>query len=948
MAQNLEYDIIDNELIVKNTNELWKNQKNMIYSIADMPFYIHFAVLDEEFISAGTENNNKLSVPLVLNGKDLRIKNITWYDENHSNFSAETKLTIDNDGVLFKSLTVNISSHTINFGNSGVLYTDKTAYDINFGIPVTPVRGLISIFKVNTVYKVYLLEKIDGTNSIWIELKLPAQDEFWLDATWNGKLNEFTNTYSFDAVKAENLYNAIYKNVKTTPVNVQWSIYSYDVDSNNQLRNFLIDEDECPYFKNKYTNDEPITMCIAVPVDDVLIEDSASIAKYKVSSSKTSYILFDYSSTVDNAYPLYSPELFEKYGIGFIKTDWLFYDESGNLRVKFSPNNASNLLFDDLGVPVENSLNDTVIGCIKSWKTHKGFLETSNGDKTANKYEYLLGTAVGVEKMLANRAYVGQSFKMFSSSLLTNQTLPDNAEILTDPIHIQFNVDNKPQTVCKAEWSLQYSSMNKGSVVEKKDNQLIFRITDINQNAFGFNSAEEIKNLGIWIYNENYGYNQLYYFDTSTNDITYEKIATQIPGAGNQYSYHKALSTTTLNLIPYVDENGNEILQYERWKYVIQSVYTDENPVQNFVINPNIGIKKNYIGVNRIYTKIEKYSPADEDAEELLDSLTKDAGWVTPNEFYTKNVNTSNVDTGSLGYTRANSTIDPIKNNWFWIDEIKNWCIWLRTSDTYLNLYVWNGRNGWDKFEDIMNVWMKNDLQTLKRVYCYNPDVFTLGPSSVSFSTYCSREEFRSPSWMAENVWLSIILKRDTNMSTYDTDSFQNIHTASILYNNQQGVVIPGERTWRTKDHIGELKTDYGSVVLPTVGCPCVIRNTNGQLNLMYKFKTDGNFGLGDNNTTDLYYQDEGITYLNSVCKIYFGNGDEKTIKDWKRFNLTDNSEEQVDRIYTGAEESLYGVPPVPNSTADTINMKMSMTAPRPNVSTKSLTNDDYILRWNR
>ena len=947
MAQNFEYDIIENELIVQN--ELWKSQQNMVYSILDMPLYLHFALLDEDFISAGTLNDNELTVPLKIGNKDLRIKNITWFDEVHSSFSSETELTVNNDGVLFKDLSVD-STHKVTIG-SGVLYTNKTEYDINFGTPVTPVQGIISIFCVNTVYGCYILKNITGTNSIWEELKLPTQTEFWLESDWingTGKIYDFSNTYSFDSTKSSQIFQKIYREDKTTPVNVQWSIYSYDVDSNNQLRNFLIGEDGSQPFRNKYTNDEPITMCIGVPVDDILTEDTTSTdeCKYKVSSTKNCYILFDYTSTPEHVYPLYSPELLETYGIAFVRSDWLFYDESGNLRVAFNPEKVSNLLYDELGHPVTNMPNVSVIGCVKSWKTLENVAETSIGNRNEDRYEYLLGmTNSTINLMLKNRAFAGQSYKMFSSSLLTDQTLPDAISITNTPIHIDYDSNNKPQTVCKADWSSYYALFNGGTVVEKKQNQIAFRFTKC---SYGTNKADEIKNLGIWIYNENYGHNQLYYFDTSNGSVTFEKEATYIPSVDTKYSYHKVLSKAKSNLVPYVDEDGNEILQYERWKYVIQSLYTDENIIEFNRINSNVGVKRNYVGYNKIYTKIEKYSPADEDAEELLDSMTKEAGWQTPNDFYSKNVNTSLVDTGSLGYVRASSTVDPIKNNWFWIDEIKNWGIWLRTSDTFLNLYVWNGRNGWDKLEDIMSIWMKNDLQTLKRVYFYNPDVFTLGPSNVSFSTYCSREKNKSPAWMSENVWLSIVLKRDTNMSTYDTDSFQNIHTASILYNGQQGVVIPGNKTWKTQEPIGELKKEYGSIMLPTVGCPCIIRNTNGQLNLMYKFKIDGNYDMGDNNTTDIYFQDEGITYLNSVCKVYFGTGDDKTINNWKRFNLSDNSEEQVDRLYTGTEESLYGVPPVVSSQADTINMKMSMTAPRPNISTKSLANDDYILRWNR
>ena len=107
---------------------------------------------------------------------------------------------------------------------------------------------------------------------------------------------------------------------------------------------------------------------------------------------------------------------------------------------------------------------------------------------------------------------------------------------------------------------------------------------------------------------------------------------------------------------------------------------------------------------------------------------------------------------------------------------------------------------------------------------------------------------------------------------------------------------------------IGKIKEHWGAIVMPTVGCPCIIRNRSGQLNLMYKFKTDGNFTIADTTQTDLYYKDEGVTYLNSVCKIYFGNGDEYTIDNWKKFNLTNTDEEILDMLSSIEDEMIESI----------------------------------------
>ena len=75
---------------------------------------------------------------------------------------------------------------------------------------------------------------------------------------------------------------------------------------------------------------------------------------------------------------------------------------------------------------------------------------------------------------------------------------------------------------------------------------------------------------------------------------------------------------------------------------------------------------------------------------------------------------------------------------------------------------------------------------------------------------------------------------------------------------------------------------------------------------------------------------------------------DEFKIEDWKKFTKKDNTEEKASKMYSNEEESLYGVPQLINSEAEKINMKMTMTSPRPNIGTKSVNNEDYILRWNR
>lgn len=516
---------------------------------------------------------------------------------------------------------------------------------------------------------------------------------------------------------------------------------------------------------------------------------------------------------------------------------------------------------------------------------------------------------------------------------------------------------------CKAEYNNDYAKLNDvtKSHVTKKDQQLAFRLAKLTNMGKVENDADEIQNLCVWFYNDTYKMPQLYYVDDYRSYNSAVTYATSVLTSGST-EYYPPLGTCVSNVVPYMDEENQPLLQYERWKNVLQYIYSDANRTVwtgapgSYYYDPSQNNRTIVKGTSKIYTKISKYSPADENAEENVEKVLEEDGWMTPNDYYNTKVNTSNVDTGSLGYTRASTATDEIKGKWFWVDEIKNWCVWRRTNRSSIHLYVWNGRNGWDKLEDIVNAWLKFDWQTLKRIYFYNPSVISIGMFSDNFSsmatTYYDKEW--KPALMTVNSYHTIILKRDTSISTYDSETFQNIHSSSVMYvdinsDEHMGVTIPGNYDYGGKTNkIGKVKQGYGAIVMPVVGCPCVVRNTNGQLNLMYVNKLDGNFTNNDDTNEALYFKDEGIIYLNSVCQTYFGKGDEFNIKDWKKFTKKDNTEEKASKMYSNDEESLYGVPQLINSEAEKINMKMKMTSPRPNIGTKSVNNEDYILRWNR
>lgn len=1000
---NITYKIEEDELICLESNDTngdyirWNNQKNMRYSISDMPFNINYAKLDEEFsvIGANVEYESN-SFPLKVRIKhkssttdtDNRIKNIVYYSWDKTYIDSSTIIETDLEGMPLKDIKIYGASVRYGADNKGCLFAAKSTKDKGYVTPIMTVNGLITIIKDGSTYKCYLLRSVDDTYSHWVELVVNKTVYFYCNMPgWsdNGTCYDTTKPgnalctdsnyyYTLQSEDCEKYYKSCYQtdddgngsNVQKAPPTVQWSINSYDIDSDNNLRNFLLDENGSQFVRNKYTNNEPITMCQAIPVDDVISENGQD-----VSSSNNCYILFDYQSNDTQQYALYSPELLETYGIGFIRSDWIIYDKDGNLRVEFWPEKASNLLFDKNGNKTletatgnyEHSAAKPLYGCIKSFRTAKSLIEVGISLTTELANEAIfINTKENVRNLLQNRASICRCYKMFEFQ--TSSSGVSSVVINDKPLYIK--TDSTMIHYCKAEYNNDYSKLNDvtKSHVSQKDKQLAFRFAKIVQHGKVENDADEIKNLCFWLYNDTYKMPQLYYiadYRSYNSAVTYAISVLTITGGSLEYEYYPPLGVCASNVVPYLDEENQPLLQYERWKNVLQYIYSDYNRLIDVTdgkyFDPSQNGRTLVKGNYKLYTKIIKYSPADENAEENVEKVLEEDGWMTPNDYYNTKINTSNVDTGSLGYTRASTATDAIKGNWFWVDELKNWCIWRRTNRAFIHLYVWNGRNGWDKLEDIVNAWLKFDWQTLKRIYYYNPSVITYGVHSDNFSsmasTYKAGGNIWMPSLMAINSYRTIILKRDTSISTYDSETFQNIHSTSVLYvdkgnDGHMGVTIPGARTYGVGSKVGNVKEDWGAIVMPVVGCPCVVRNTNGQLNLMYVNKLDGNFTISDDTNEALYFKDDGVRYLNSVCKTFFGNGDEFKIEDWKKFTKNDNSEEKASKMYNSDGESLYGAPPLINSEAEKINMKMTMTSPRPNVGTKSVKNEDYILRWNR
>lgn len=367
--------------------------------------------------------------------------------------------------------------------------------------------------------------------------------------------------------------------------------------------------------------------------------------------------------------------------------------------------------------------------------------------------------------------------------------------------------------------------------------------------------------------------------------------------------------------------------------------------------------------------------------------LTEETDWKTPKEYY-DGIKPSNNKTTALNYTKTDisNTIENVEEVYFWLDDLQNWCKWVNKDRISLELCVWNGKNGWDKLSSIINCLKDNGDDSVKLIhrlyekYLYTEKFFTLGPTYENYSGLR----------YGKLLYQTLILKKNTAYSTYDNVSFQNLKLSNF-YNKEDAQPYWGPVTGYTTNKeasSGDFDNRpycdiisgsdpnkyfsstisandgkptnyqysmcfmYEGHILPTQACPCIVRNATGQLLLCYKFHM-ASYNVAKTTPSlknDGFFGDEETKYLNDVCKMYFGSGDEKTIKDdWKVLNKIKNVIESKNTdIKDITEETIYNKSAIYKSASDNINMKMTITAPRPNIGTESTTNYDYVNRWNK
>jgi hypothetical protein len=170
----------------------------------------------------------------------------------------------------------------------------------------------------------------------------------------------------------------------------------------------------------------------------------------------------------------------------------------------------------------------------------------------------------------------------------------------------------------------------------------------------------------------------------------------------NEYDSSTTSYKDKNSLIVSTDNNGATDIDIVE-KYTLVTTYMDDvNPYEAI---PGIN-KYTYKNVKRNngktyqYSEVGKTYTADPPAETILEEMLNDpeTKWQTPTEYYS-----------SKGTTASQANIeDPFNaisesQSWFWVETIKNWCVYVERNNI-LYLMCWNGRDGWDLLEAIMNL----------------------------------------------------------------------------------------------------------------------------------------------------------------------------------------------------------------------------------------------------
>lgn len=643
----------------------------------------------------------------------------------------------------------------------------------------------------------------------------------------------------------------------------------------------------------------------------------------------------------ENGNFLFSKKLLTEHGIGFILASWLSLTDNG-IVVKFKETYLKNWYQS----PSDTEITDDEI---YSW------------DSFINKpYVYI--------EDVPDYAFPWLRFNSFET-FAANYPIDDERLIFDKLANGWSNCtyrNNCESNISNEDWAKLFLSRRFPGVGLKTFNSTSLEVPTTLKDI-KINKTEGKKDF-IYPYTSNYNSDYHYCFVrsplpsdlhiTDLNPAKYGILAEFIGNGDKTLVYNHSgeditpyNTSTTLtdnnSLIVSTDNNGATDIDIVE-KYTLVTTYMDDvNPYEEIP-----GIKKfTYKNVKRNNGKIYQYSEvgktytADPPAETILEEMLNDpeTKWQTPTEYYS-----------SKGTTASQANIeDPFNaisesQTWFWVETIKNWCVYVERNNI-LYLMCWNGRDGWDLLESIMNLKNTGYLQSLARLYLYSHLFFAEGPA-VEWNIF---NPIRMPDGSINQYYYrTLYLTRDTISNNYNT-KFQSLHDTKIYQTGERyefsnvGIGIDGTNKTYSGKTIPLDDTRRACHGVQNQYCPVVAKLANGNFGLYFVYHANGNgYGIpNENNPSMIISADDA----NARCRDIFGAGDDKTIMgDWKRFNGTNTDEEKPTSIRTDADETIYGAANLTQNKADTKLNTISIVANRPNPTTNNSDIQDYLERWDR
>ena len=439
----------------------------------------------------------------------------------------------------------------------------------------------------------------------------------------------------------------------------------------------------------------------------------------------------------------------------------------------------------------------------------------------------------------------------------------------------------------------------------------------------------------------------LSFWETVQGGTTYMFYYPGLPSATPNLYNESNDATTYIDIVSHtaVTENGSFIVREQKYTYfpIQMDDISPIHAVQDTTLWSYKDLSRNSKLTN-VFSIVNKNITSVPSADEILNKELEEnkLKYQTPTEYYSNSLTSFNENVEDA-FTEIGDD-----RNWFWVDTIKNWCIYVER-ECILQLMCWNGIDGWDSVFDIMVARNSANLYYLARKYLYSPYFFIDGIAYPNDRWGCF-VPIRYPNGVIAQIYYrTLILTADTNVKNYN-NKFQNLHDTKIYQT--------GERSEISNIGLGARKTQAGTPIpvdttrravfgVPTQYCPVLFKQTNGNIALSYTYYVVGN-GYGVNTETNPFHI-ISPTVANERCRDIFGSGDDKTIdKDWKRYFTLDYTEERSSEIRSSNEDTIYGAASLTFNVAEKKINSITIAANRPNPGTNNKDRQDYIERWDK